>query len=241
MADTKVASQLANMVKFIEKEANEKALEIKDKTQSEYSIEKSKIVIVQKEKITLEFNRKQQQVLIDRRIANSHEITKSRLEILQARDVGIRDVVDKTANKLEQVSQSPEYKHLLVKLILQGVAKLLDEKEILVQVREEDLRIAQEAIPLVNQELKKYGKNNNVTLDTTFHLHPAKSNGKGGETCCGGVKLSAKGGKIVCDNTLDARLRFAYDDLVPILRKVLFDEPDRVPTVVERKHDDEDD
>jgi vacuolar-type H+-ATPase subunit E/Vma4 len=68
MADNKVTSQLTNMVKFIEKEATEKAQEIRDKTQSEYTIEKSKIVIAQKEKITTEINRKQQQVLVDKRM-----------------------------------------------------------------------------------------------------------------------------------------------------------------------------
>jgi len=68
-----------------------------------------------------------------------------------------------------------------------------------------------------------------------FFLPPSKSDGKGGETCSGGVCLTAKGGKIVCDNTLDARLRYAYDDLVPVLRKALFDEAARVPTVVKGK------
>jgi V-type H+-transporting ATPase subunit E len=68
MGDSKVTSQLGNMVKFIEKEANEKAQEIRDKTQSEYTIEKAKIVIAQKEKITVEINRKQQQVLVDKRM-----------------------------------------------------------------------------------------------------------------------------------------------------------------------------
>lgn len=68
MGDNKVTNQLQNMVKFIEKEANEKAQEIRDKTQAEYSIEKSKIVIAQKEKISAEFERKRQQVLVDKRM-----------------------------------------------------------------------------------------------------------------------------------------------------------------------------
>jgi vacuolar-type H+-ATPase subunit E/Vma4 len=49
------------------------------------------------------------------------------------------------------------------------------------------------------------------------------------------VVLTAKQGKIVCDNTIDARLRYAFDDLVPTIRKVLFAEPDRVPTVMDEK------
>jgi V-type H+-transporting ATPase subunit E len=131
MADSKVTSQLNNMVKFIEKEANEKAQEIRDKTLSEYTIEKAKIVMAQKEKITVEINRKQQQVLVDKRMyaiclllvlissAHSHEITKFRLEILQVREKGVRSVVNKATAKLNELSHGPQYKPLLVRLILQ--------------------------------------------------------------------------------------------------------------------------
>jgi len=223
------------MVKFIEKEANEKAQEIRDKTQSEYTIEKSKIVIAQKEKITVELNRKQQQVLVEKRIAHSHEITKFRLEILQVREQGVQSVLENATTKLNAISRSPEYQNLLVRLILQAVHKLIDEKEIVVKIREEDLTVAKEAVKIANAELKKYGKNSNLTLDDTFFLPPSKNDVKGLATCAGGVILTAKQGKIVCDNTLDTRLRFAFEDLVPIVRKTLFDEPDRVPSVIEEK------
>jgi len=237
--NTKVKSQLDNMVKFIDKEAKEKAQEIRDKTQAEYSIEKSKIVIAQKEKISVDFNKRQQQVLVDKRIAFSHEITKFRLEILQVREKGIRIVVEKATSSLNAISKTPQYKDLLVRLILQGVQKLIDEKDIVVKVREEDLGVAKEALSIAQGELKKHGKTNNLKLDEANKLSflaPGKTaDGKPGDTCAGGVVLTAKVGKIVCDNTLDARLRYAYDDLVPILRKTLFDEPDRVPTVMEDK------
>jgi len=222
-------------LKFIEKEANEKAQEIRDKTQSEYSLEKSRIVIAQKEKISVEFNRKQQQVLIDKRIAHSHEITKSRLEILQAREKGVRQVVEKAQHKLAAVAGTAQYKDLVVRLTLQAVAKFIDEKDIVVKCREEDQRIVKEALVVVEEEMKKYNKTNKLTLDTTFFLPPGKSDGKGLETCSGGIVLTAKAGKLVCDNTLDARLKCVFEDLVPIIRKTLFNEPDRVPTVVKEK------
>lgn len=41
-------------------------------------------------------------------------------------------------------------------------------------------------------------------------------------SCCGGVFLHAKGGKILCDNTLDTRLNLAYEALAPEIRGVLF-------------------
>ena len=235
MGDSKVTSQLSNMVKFIEKEANEKAQEIRDKTQSEYTIEKAKIVIAQKEKITVEIIRKQQQVVVEKRIAHSREITKFRLEILRVREQGVRSVVTKATEKLNAYSHQPEYKNLLVRLILQAVAKLIDEAEITVRIRQEDLAVAKEALALAQQELQKYHKTNRLTLDTTNFLPPSKHSVEGLATCAGGVVLTAKHGKIVCDNTIDARLRYAFDDLVPTIRKVLFAEPDRVPTVMDEK------
>ncbi len=39
----------------------------------------------------------------------------------------------------------------------------------------------------------------------------------------GGVKLTADRGRIICDNTLDARLDIAFDELIPRIRKGLFD------------------
>jgi vacuolar-type H+-ATPase subunit E/Vma4 len=147
---------------------------------------------------------------------------------------------------------------------------LIDEKEITVRIREEDLSVAKDAVKESIEELRKYGKNNNLNLDTTFFLAPSKADVKGLATwyvlsyddnsisyfhcyfnpintlsllsyfnihilSAGGVVLTAKQGKIVCDNTLDTRLKYAFDDLVPIIRKTLFEEPDRVPTVVEEK------
>jgi len=235
MNDEKVSAQLANMVKFIEKEAQEKAAEINDKTSSEYSIEKQRIVVAQMEKITLEFTRKRQQVLVEQRINHSHKITKSRLEILQVRDKGMRDVLDTATRELSKISSSKEYPDLLFKLILQGVKKFLDEAEITVRCREEDLSLTKEAIKQAMNELKRVGLKNKLTLDETFHLAPSKSDGKGGEICTGGVVLTARGGKLVCDNTLDARLRYAYEHLVPVLRKKLFNEPDKVAKEVKKE------
>ena len=38
----------------------------------------------------------------------------------------------------------------------------------------------------------------------------------------GGVLLSARGGKILCNQTLDARLALAYKQQLPQLREALF-------------------
>lgn len=40
--------------------------------------------------------------------------------------------------------------------------------------------------------------------------------------CSGGVLLSAKEGKIICNNTLDMRLAYAYETSLPLVRRILF-------------------
>lgn len=43
-----------------------------------------------------------------------------------------------------------------------------------------------------------------------------------GTTCAGGVAVASTGGKVVCCNTLDARVRIAYEALLPSIRHELF-------------------
>jgi V-type H+-transporting ATPase subunit E len=62
MNDEEVSKQLDHMVKFIYREADEKASEIQVKAQEEASIEKARIVMEEKLKIKKEFERKEKQI-----------------------------------------------------------------------------------------------------------------------------------------------------------------------------------
>ena len=42
--------------------------------------------------------------------------------------------------------------------------------------------------------------------------------------CFGGVIMTNEDGLIVCKNTLDARLELAYQQMLPTIRKALYDE-----------------
>ena len=68
MNDAAVQKQISNMVSFIEKEANEKASEIKVKSEEEFTIEKARIVQSQKQKIAQEFEKKEKQVLVNKKM-----------------------------------------------------------------------------------------------------------------------------------------------------------------------------
>ena len=45
---------------------------------------------------------------------------------------------------------------------------------------------------------------------------------EGPSACSGGVVLAGAGGRIVCDNTLDARLELAFEGLLPVINHTLF-------------------
>jgi len=44
------------------------------------------------------------------------------------------------------------------------------------------------------------------------------------ESCGGGIIAVADDGRIVCDNTLEARLKLVYTELLPSIRAILFPE-----------------
>jgi len=71
---------------------------------------------------------------------------------------------------------------------------------------------------------KKHGKKVKVILDIKRPLPPSKAlaGPKALTTCAGGIILSTRGGRIICNNTLDVRLQLAYEAAVPAVRAKLF-------------------
>jgi len=181
------------------------------------------LVQTQKQKIAADFARREQQVQVDKKIAHSHEITRSRLAILRAREKGVQRVLEQASKQLEQLSKGGDYKDLLVKLILQALDKLQDEPEVSVQCREEDKDIAAEAVDIASDTRQKAQKPVKLALDTKNFLPPSRERAgpKTLTTCSGGVVLSART-RIFCNNTLDVRLKYAYEKLVPQIRQNLF-------------------
>jgi V-type H+-transporting ATPase subunit E len=68
MNDAAVAKQLENMVSFIKKEAEEKAGEVLAKAEEEFTIEKAKKVQAQKLKLMKEFERKEKEVEVQKKM-----------------------------------------------------------------------------------------------------------------------------------------------------------------------------
>ena len=88
------------MVQFIHQEAREKAAEIKLKTDEEFNIEKLRMVEAEKQKIRAEYERKEKQVEVQKRIGQSNEVRISRLQCLKSRDDAMQNVLAEAASKL---------------------------------------------------------------------------------------------------------------------------------------------
>eukprot|EP01125_Pyxidicula_operculata_P012587 TRINITY_DN4139_c0_g1_i4.p2 TRINITY_DN4139_c0_g1~~TRINITY_DN4139_c0_g1_i4.p2 ORF type:complete len:245 (+),score=59.69 TRINITY_DN4139_c0_g1_i4:44-736(+) len=224
MNEKAVEQQLKIMVSFIQQEAEEKKKEIEQKAEEEFYIEKARIVQAQKQKYAQEFERKTKQVEVNKKIAHSNELTKSRLLILQALEANVKAIYQKAKDDLNSISKKPEYKKLLVDLIIQGINKLR-EHTVEVQCRTEDVALTKEAIKDAIVEYEKHtGVKPTINLSEKHHLPPAPENAgpKALTTCAGGVVLSALNGRIICNNTLDVRLQYAYEAAVPEIRNKLF-------------------
>ena len=68
MNENEVRRQLHNMVAFIKQEADEKASEILAKAREDYAIEKARIVQAGKRRIAKDFDAKEKQVEVQRKM-----------------------------------------------------------------------------------------------------------------------------------------------------------------------------
>jgi V-type H+-transporting ATPase subunit E len=123
--------------------------------------------------------------------------------------------------------------------------KLL-EKELLLKCKRDDLQLIRELIPECEQEYVeimarevnqieteevKVEYNTKLILVETEFLN-SEAGGK-----CGGIVLTSKDKKIVCDNTLESRLNLCFEELLPQIRKTLFPQPEKVKKVEKPKAD----
>eukprot|EP00850_Spirogloea_muscicola_P001431 SM000005S17228 [mRNA] locus=s5:920100:921510:+ [translate_table: standard] len=223
MNDSEVSKQVAQMVQFIRQEAEEKANEISVAAEEEFNIEKLQLVEAEKRKIRAEFERKEKQVDVRKKIDYSTQLNASRLKVLQAQDDIVRHMKEEAEKKLQTVADdSDAYGRLLKGLILQGLDRL-SESAVQLRCREVDLKLVQAAVQAAKADYAsaKMTEPPSIAVDTTNFLAPS-SIGGAGTSCSGGVVMASKDGKIVCINTLDARLDIVYKQNLPAIRKQMF-------------------
>mmetsp|Transcript_38404 Transcript_38404/g.46878 ORF Transcript_38404/g.46878 Transcript_38404/m.46878 type:complete len:221 (-) Transcript_38404:127-789(-) len=215
--------QIRQMVNFILQEAHEKANEIRVKTEHDFNLEKQTLVHEAKLAIQDEFAKKEKDREIQDRIARSAEIGECRVKKMKVRDDLLQTLLSEAGAKCAMVARGQNYPHLLQKLIVQGLIKI-DEEECTIYCRGEDVKTVEKILPDAMEEyVAIMERESGVKLSPKVKLNDNRDKDLPDSTY-GGVKLTAAAGKIVCDNTMSARLTLVYDELLPSIRAIIFPE-----------------
>jgi len=213
--------QIRQMVNFILQEAHEKANEIRVKTEHDFNLEKQTLVHEAKLNIQEDFNKKEKDREVQERIARSTEIGGCRVKKMQVRDELLNSLLDEAGQKCAVVARGQNYPHLLQKLLVQGLIKI-EEMEITVYCRKEDLKVCEKVIPdAVKEYVSIMNKTAGVELKPKVMLNTDRKMDLSQDSY-GGIVLTACNGKIVCDNTMKSRLGLVYKELQPSIRAIIF-------------------
>jgi len=222
--------QIDQMCNFIIQEAKEKAEEIKQKTEAEFSADRLSLTAQAGVAIRDEHERKKKDKITEQKIAKSQAVTSTRFATMRRRDVRVRELKRDVMKGLAVVSKNEGYAELLRFLIAQSLLTI-QEDDVVVHGRKQDMTILEAQLPLAVKIFQDTIENATgirpicrATLNKRDEemLPPGPIEGKEGQSCCGGVKLSARAGKIVCRNTLDSRLDLCFKELKPQIREILF-------------------
>jgi V-type H+-transporting ATPase subunit E len=217
------SDQIRQMVNFILQEAHEKANEIRVKTEHDFNLEKQTLVHEAKLAIQDEFAGKEKDREIQERIARSAEIGECNVKKMKIRDELLQSLLTEAGGKCSMVAKGQNYPQLLQKLIVQGLIKI-EEIEVTIYCRNEDRASVASILPAAIEEyVEIIERESGIKLSPKVSLNENEAKDLADATY-GGVCLTAINGKIVCDNTLQARLTLVYEELLPSIRSILFPE-----------------
>ncbi|XP_047308349.1 V-type proton ATPase subunit E-like [Impatiens glandulifera] len=224
MNEVDVSKQIQQMVRFIRQEAEEKSNEISLSAEEEFNIEKLQLVEAEKKKVRQEYEKKTKQVEVRKKIEYSMQLNATRIKVLQAQDDMVNSMEDSASKELLLTANDDNaYKELLKGLIIQSLLRL-KEPSVLLRCREIDADLVDSVLDEAKEE---YADKENVavpviTVDKRIYLPPPPKTADSHEpSCAGGVVLASQDGKIVFENTLDARLDVVFRNKLPEIRKHL--------------------
>ncbi|GEQ72128.1 hypothetical protein JCM33374_g5814 [Metschnikowia sp. JCM 33374] len=206
--------QLRKMKAFIEKEAQEKAKEIKFKADEEYEIEKASIVRSETAAIDSAYEQKLKKASLAQQITKSTIGNKTRLKVLSEKEKILDAIFEDAGKSLAKLtSDKTEYKPILEGLIEEGLYAILEDT-VTLRVREADLSLAKEASETAAKAFADKAKFEvSVKFDDKNFLDSSSA---------GGVVVVNKSGKIEVNNTLEERLKLLSEEALPGVRLELF-------------------
>ena len=231
MSTSDIERRIKQMCDFIIQEATDKADEIKRKTEEESAIDRQTIAQEGKMKVEEEYEKKEKDLQVQQRIAQSAEIGRQNTRRMVARDELLNQLFALAKERLAELCTSDveKYKNVLADLMLQGLIKI-EERDIVVRCRKVDEEIVKELIPVVKEKYIRMMQEEcgeTVDIDVTLNTDESKMlapppNGTPMISCAGGIVMEGHSGRLVLDNTFDKRLEVCFHDLKPATRKCLF-------------------
>ncbi|THH07644.1 hypothetical protein EW145_g3242 [Phellinidium pouzarii] len=184
--DDEVLSEMNKMVAFIKQEAMEKAREIR-----------AKFVKQAQHAIDSQYEKKRKQAEVSHKIAQSTQLNKSRLRLLQRREEHLQDLFSTARDSILELSADEgRYTQLLQGIIIQGLLQLM-ESDVTVIARPKDISLAEKAVAGAQEQYTEIsGRTVNIPVISELP-----------DTIAGGIKLQSGSRRITLDNTLDERLK----------------------------------
>ena len=169
------------------------------------------------------FKKMEVNIKVAEKIFKSRKINECRMSEMKVRFDMIERVMEDTKKQLRKQKDDPAtYRALLKVLIKQGLIKLLEE-EVEVRCLREDVQVVKEIVASCEKEFNESCEiKTKITITDRNFLVDAD---------LGGVTLTSFKGRIVCDNTLRARLSYCMQLLLPEIRGLLFHDSDEYLSV----------
>ena len=188
MSDSQVDTELRKMTAFIRQEALEKAREIHLKADEEFSIEKSKLVRQETQRIDAEYEKKHTQAGMSQQITASTLANRQRLRVLASKQELLDGLFEQAGKKLAETVGSGngnggkkgkksggaggvDYESVLKGLVLEGLYALVESK-VSIRCRKKDTEVVKKAIEAAKKEYSENlkGREVEVTVDEKENL-----------------------------------------------------------------------
>lgn len=215
---SEIDRRIKQMCSFIISEAEERADEIRRKTEADCHIEVQNAVRVMKQQLDEEYAQKLKDLQTKDKVLLSTVVTKNRVNKMRARESLLNGLQQDALGSLGEFAKGKSYAILMQGLLVQGLIKLQEDK-LEVQIRNEDRelvsRLIPEALKIVNDLSKGAVRTSSVAVSRTA---------LDSELIAGGFIMIADGGRITCNQTFNERLAIAYRDLLPEIREKFSDD-----------------
>ena len=210
----------SKIIRSIWKNTFDKILEIKIGNKRELKGMKDKIMIEERKKIDINYEKKYNAEYTRKKIEVSSAKNKANLEKMNIKNELVQRAVNETLKKLKEFAQieNDSYKKLLKELIIECMVKLL-ETECYIKARQCDLDYIQSILQECESEFA------NIMKEETKREYECKLyiiEDDFIEDDYGGIVLMNKDKKIIINNGLKDRLMLTKEHHLPEIKKMLF-------------------